>query len=198
MSLRISAHCVLIALALALLVASGCQTTSARTEPPASHAPLVPSNAAPTTSAAAQVLPGSVIVDRGEAAYTVFTRVPEGASKADLEGVKTWLAKQTDAEVIGWAIFQVRANDSIGTRIRKNDYPECDVSRGVTELLRRYPGSPFGVTWNGGIAFTFNDYRHAKKLYASWQADPSSKTRPTDPRDDPIHPDEHLGPLLGR
>ena len=152
---------------------------------------------AATASAAVQI-PDSVIVDRSEPAYTVFTRVPENAPRADIDKLGAWLAKHPQAEVVGWKAFQNGASDIIAKGVRKNDYTDCDVGGGIPKLLAKYPGGPFGVTFNGGIAFTYNDYQHTKRLFAGWRADPTRETRPKDVRVDPIYPNEHLVPLLGR
>jgi hypothetical protein len=80
-----------------------------------------------------------------------------------------------------------------------DDYPESKVVEGIIELLRRYASTPFGLTWNGGVALTFNDYEHAKRIHKKYLSDPEeyAATRLEDPRRDPIHPKAHFAALLG-
>jgi len=141
--------------------------------------------------------PGSVIVDRSAPAYTVFTRVPDEADKETLDQLEKWRAQHPESELYGWETFRAKASEVVLAGTKKNDYPECDLARDVPRLLKRYPGAPFGVTWNGGLAYTTNDYKVAAALYERWKADPTSRTRP-DRASDPIHPDDHTVPLLGR
>jgi hypothetical protein len=171
-------------LLLGLAVVSGCETPPkpATTPEPAKK------------TAPAPVAAGSVVIDRSEVAYTVFTRLPEEASAADIEKIQAWLAKHPDSEAVEWASFKEHAQDYVGPRILKNDYADCDVPRRLAQMLgrRSAAGAPLGVTWNGGVALTYNDYERAKALHAAWLADPKSETRPADRGDDRLHPDNHL------
>ncbi|MBL8488393.1 MAG: hypothetical protein JNK22_15020 [Rhodocyclaceae bacterium] len=62
-------------------------------------------------------------------------------------------------------------------------------------LVRKYPGTPFGVTWNGGMAFTRNDCAAAKKAFDAFRTAGEFVKPP--PERDPVAPANHLGPLLG-
>jgi len=94
---------------------------------------------------------------------------------------------------------KINVDKYVRGRIAKDDYPGSGVVSGIVALLDKYPGGPIGLTWNGGVAITYNDYQHAKKTYQKYLADPSEyeRTRTHDPRLDPVNPRGHLGPLLG-
>ena len=82
--------------------------------------------------------------------------------------------------------------------VRRNDYPEVDLAAAMPQVLLRYEGTPIGITWNGGLAITGNDYRHAAKTFTAYNADPASDAarKVSDRRRDPVHPSNHLDALL--
>jgi len=146
----------------------------------------------------AQLFSGDVVVvDRTKAAYTIYAVMP----KDKLDALKAKLANRPSQKVVlvSWKTFIQNTDKYVKTRIIKNEYPESKAAAGVVELIRKYKGSPFGLTWNGGIAITYNDYRHARRIYKKYKANPAEydRTRNRNPRADPINPKWHLGPLLG-
>ncbi|QKV56918.1 MAG: hypothetical protein HT580_06530 [Dechloromonas sp.] len=52
--------------------------------------------------------------------------------------------------------------------------PQFQSHRRHRRAGQKHPGTPFGITWNGGIAFTRNDYTFAKNQFAAYK-----KTRKT-------------------
>lgn len=134
-----------------------------------------------------------VVIEQTTPAYTVF------AGLTDEQKAKFDAQRPADSELVDWPDFPADAEKHVTARIVHDDYPNVDVTAGVLALIRRYPGAPIGLTWNGGIAITYNDYRHAETGYAMYQKDPKAYEawRPHDRRADPIHPLNHLGPLLG-
>jgi hypothetical protein len=91
--------------------------------------------------------------------------------------------------------FADNQKNIIGERIVRNDYPGGRTEEGIVALIKKYPGTPFGVTWNGGIAFTRNDYQVAKKTFEAFNTS-AGFTKP-EPEKDPVAPINHLKPLLG-
>jgi len=143
--------------------------------------------------------PMLVIVDRSELAYTVYLAVEEDAPEEELAQLRSRVAQSEDAELVTWAAFRTDRRKYLDSRILVDDYPGSKVAEGVLELLRRYARTPFGLTWNGGIAVTFNDYQHAKRGYEAHLSDPreSADTRVDDPSRDPNNPQAHFRALLG-
>jgi len=137
-----------------------------------------------------------VLIDGTEQAYTVYAAIPSekvGEVEAKLAGAPKEVA------LVEWSQFAEGAGQYVGARIVRNDYPQSRTVEGVVALLRKYPGTPVGLAWNGGIAITYNDYQYAKRSYAQYKADPAAykRNRVDDPRRDPLRPEGHLGPLLG-
>ena len=137
-----------------------------------------------------------VLIDRTEDAYTVYVGISK--NKLDENKIKLTIAPQGIA-LVTWEAFIQNSDKYVKTQIVKDEYPESRTTAGVVELVRKFPGNPIGLTWNGGIAITYLDYQHAKRIYEQYKADPASYERiaKRDPRADPINPKGHLGPLLG-
>jgi len=137
-----------------------------------------------------------VLIDGTDQAYTVFAAIPSekvGQVEAKLASAPKEVA------LVEWSQFADAASQYVGARIVRNDYPQSRTVEGVVALLRKYPGTPIGLTWNGGIAITYNDYQYAKRTYEQYKADPTAyeRNRIDAPRPDPIRPEVHLAPLLG-
>ena len=131
-----------------------------------------------------------VLIDRTEKAYTVYAGLPLDRAedaKSKLEG--------KPIEMVPFQQFAGALKKFIGDRIVRNDYPEDKTEEGIAALIKKYPGTPFGVTWNGGIAFTRNDYQAAKNAFESFNT-PGGFTKPAAEKD-PVAPMNHLKPLLG-
>ena len=143
--------------------------------------------------------PMLVIVDRSEPAYTVYVAVEEGTPAEELGQLRSRVAQSKDAELVTWTDFRTDRRKYIDSRILVDHYPDSKVARGILELLRRNASTPFGLTWNGGIAVTFNDYQHAKRSYEAHLSDPGEPAdrRAFDPSRDPNNPQAHFRALLG-
>ncbi len=131
-----------------------------------------------------------VLIDYTEKAYTVYAGLPldqAEAAKGKLEG--------RPVDMVPFDQFAENRTNIIGNHVVRNDYPEDRTEEGIVALIKKYPGTPFGVTWNGGIAFTRNDYQAAKKTFDSFNT-LGSFTKP-EPEKDPVAPMNHLKPLLG-
>lgn len=131
-----------------------------------------------------------VLIDHMEKAYTVYAGLPldrAEAAKSKLEG--------KPVEMVPFEKFAENQKKIIGDRIVRNDYPGSRAEEGIVALIDKYPGTPFGVTWNGGIALTRNDYQVAKKAYEAFNS-PEGFAKP-ELANDPVAPINHLKPLLG-
>lgn len=136
------------------------------------------------------------MIDNSLDAYTVYAGIPNNkmeAVKKELKGAPGSIF------LIPWEEFAQNESKYISSRIIKNEYPDSRTIKGVIELVRKYPGTPIGLTWNGGIAITRNDYKHTKMTYEIYMDNPGAydQTRNRDPRADPVKPEWHLDPLLG-
>lgn len=137
-----------------------------------------------------------VLIDRTDDAYAVYAGIP----KEKHDEIKAQLSTAPQGiDLVAWQVFVKNSDDYIKAKILADDYPGSRTIPGVVELVRRFPGTPVGITWNGGIAITTRDYQHAKRLYEQYKADPASyeRIRKPDSHADPINPKSHLGPLLG-
>lgn len=139
--------------------------------------------------------PAFVLVDHTNRYATVYVGVPKNLAPEKWEKLKEDMKSRKAAYLEPWESFRANLGQHVTSRIIRNDYSEIDISRGLVALLERYNGAPFGVTWNGGLAVTNNDYQYAERTYSAYLKDPASVKRP-DRRADPVHPNNHLQPLL--
>ena len=136
-----------------------------------------------------------VLIDQSQKAYTSFTRVPE----EQVEAIRAQIEGKAGIIVIPWRRFISDEHVYLAGTVLINEYPESDMERGLLKILEKHPGVPVGVTWNGGMAITTNDYRHAERTYQQFVENPDQYRQigKRDPRADPLRPESHFGPLLG-
>jgi hypothetical protein len=130
--------------------------------------------------------PSHVAIDPSDGYATTFVGIPKTLPEVDFEKLKQSMVQRKGSYLVTWADFKGAPEKHIKSNIRRNDYPDIDLVAGMTKLLERYDGTPFGVTWNGGIAVTNKDYQLASRAFAVY----------SDRGLDPIHPLNHLEPLL--
>lgn len=135
-----------------------------------------------------------VVIDTSRPAYTVYVGIP--ADRYEAVRSRLELAQTSSVQMISWEAFSADPDRFVSARIQRNDYPDQKAVPGILELVRRFPGTPIGLTWNGGIAITRNDYHYAEQTYRRYQDDPKVAVR-AGPSQDPVNPKAHLGPLLG-
>ncbi|MFZ6744538.1 hypothetical protein ACO0LC_15040 [Undibacterium sp. JH2W] len=140
--------------------------------------------------------PGYVIIDASKPHVTVYTSIPKSLPDADIDKVRAQVSAQAGASMETWDAFKNNLNLHVEARIQKNDYPELSIKEGVMAFLEKYEGIPLGLAWNGGIAFTYNDYVYTQKTYQTYLKKPDSVTRTSDRRRDPVHPVNHFGALM--
>ncbi|MFZ6678600.1 hypothetical protein [Undibacterium sp. Tian12W] len=148
------------------------------------------------TSMPVAAAPGYVIIDARKPNVTVYTSIPKSLSEAELDKVRAAVRPQAGVSMEAWDTFKNNLNLYVEARIQKNDYPELRTKEGLMAFLEKYEGMPLGLAWNGGIAFTYNDYAYTQKTYQTYLERPDSVTRISDRKRDPVHPANHFGPLL--
>ena len=135
-----------------------------------------------------------VVVDQGEMAFTVFRGISKNMGKDKFESIKQIVSSQETLIMLTWKQFLKSVNKYARSVILINDYPNIRIVDGLVCLVasKKGTGAPWGLTWNGGIALTFNDYQHARRTYDSYKANPASYKPLRDLRRDPVNPGGHL------
>lgn len=130
------------------------------------------------------------LVVQGVAADTNDLARREMAGYATLEGVS----------LVPWDAFRQNAQALVGPHVVKDEYPGSSMILSLIALVKAYPGKPFAITWNGGLAVSFQDYQHAVTTFEAYGEDPEAyeSSRADDPGADPLNPENHLTALLGR
>jgi hypothetical protein len=143
-------------------------------------------------------LSGYVIIDRTNPAYTVFTGIPKDASEKRIDELASEISTNKNMQMMSWTRFYNSINKLAHATIVKHEYLQYGVIDGIACLIGKSPETPWGLTWNGGIALTQNDYRQAETSYQLYQEDPKKHNQRgiPDPRGDPINPAGHL-PAFG-
>lgn len=112
---------------------------------------------------------GYVIVDHSSPAFLQFHPLRADVSAQELQALRM-KAPKYQSEIVTWAEFIKRAPDYARAAIIKNDYPSYNVAVIAVCLMKRLPG-PWSITWNGGVAFSEEDYRWAKAQYDLFTSD---------------------------
>ena len=135
-----------------------------------------------------------VVVNQGENAFTVFTGIPKNIDKDELDRIKQKVSSRDTLIMLTWEQFLESVDEYARSVILINDYSSIRIVDGIVCLVasKRGTGAPWGLTWNGGIALTRNDYNHARRTYELFKVNPASYKPIRDPRRDPVHPSGHL------
>jgi hypothetical protein len=147
-----------------------------------------------STPAALAVELVEVFIDARDPAYVVVQGVNSDTPQVawrEMEGY----AQMDNVSMMSWPIFRKNARTVLAPYVKRDDYPQSQVLMGVLSLVAKYPGRPFAVTWNGGVATTFFDFQHAAQTLAEYVSNPQDY-KPMPPTDDPVHPDNQLPRLL--
>lgn len=143
--------------------------------------------------------PVEVFVDGRDPAFLVVQGVaPDTAAQARRE--MAGYAALEGVSLVAWSAFVQNAQALIGPHIVKNEYAGAALVPSVVALIKTYPGRAFAVTWNGGLAVSFQDYQYAVRTYRDFTTDAQvyERSRPRDPGADPVNPQNHLATLLNR
>jgi hypothetical protein len=139
-----------------------------------------------------------VAIDSASPHVTTYVAIPKGMPEGEIQRINAKLQEQKSVYIVEWSSFVADLEKHVNFRILKNEYPEYRTADGLVALLQKFPLTPFSLTWNGGVALTFMDHRHAQETYQRYLKDTTVTTRPADRRADPVHPENHIGSLLGR
>lgn len=143
--------------------------------------------------------PVAVFIDGRDPAFLVVQGVAGDASdqaRREMAGYATLAG----VSLVPWNAFRQNAQTLIAPHIVKNEYPGTSTILGVVALVKAYPGEPFGITWNGGLAVSFQDYQYAVTTYKAFGANAQAyeQSRPRTPDADPVNPAKHIAALLAR
>ncbi|MBC3916090.1 hypothetical protein H8L32_01205 [Undibacterium sp. CY18W] len=144
------------------------------------------------TSMPAKAAPGYVIIDVSKPDVTSYTSIPKSRTDADLDKLRGQVSAQAGVSMETWEAFKNNLHLLVEAKIKKNEYPELIIKEGLADFLEKFEGIPLGLTWNGGIALTYNDYIHAKRTYQQYLGKPDSVARVSERNRDPVHPANHL------
>ena len=156
---------------------------------------LVAAVLAPISAVAAEILLVVVIPDVPPY-VTSFIAIPKDTPEEKIKEMPSKIP--AGGHMVDWASFVGDLKRHVKDRMLKDEYQDYQTVDGLIALLQRYPGTPFGLTWNGGLAITYGDHRYAERTYQRYLKDATFVARPTDRRVDPVHPGNHIEPLLSR
>ncbi len=106
----------------------------------------------------------TICVDQAQPAWTLLYGVlPQDAgtpcARADMQRVKRRDFPALQRRLQAWLVHE--------------DQPDTRVTARVIDLARQQPGMPVGLTWDGGMAITANDYSAAERRLAAYRANPA-------------------------
>lgn len=127
-----------------------------------------------------------------EPAYTIYLGLPELTEKQKKEVHEEGASGET--ELLEWEEFLKNRDKYIGSRMKRNDYPGAGLQEKLPELIEHYPGVQVGLTWNGGIAISYNEFSHARRSYGKFLKDPEGY-KAAMPASDPVNPERRLKKL---
>jgi len=135
-----------------------------------------------------------VVIDRREPAFIVFTGIPKTLEQKKIDEIRLKVSSNETSTMLSWQEFMVRVDEYARSIMLRNDYPNTRSVDGIVCLVasQQGTGAPWGLTWNGGIALTFNDYQHARRSYQSYKENPAAYEAIRDPRRDPVDRGGHL------
>lgn len=141
--------------------------------------------------------PVEVFVDARDPAFVVVQGVAADTSDLARREMQGYAALEK-VSLVPWAVFRQDAQEVLAPHIVRDDYPGASLALSIVALVRMYPGRPFAVTWNGGLAVSFMDYQDAVSRYRLFRqsSEAYEQSRPTDPRADSLNPANHMAELL--
>ena len=141
-----------------------------------------------TESVATPAAPQYVTINTKRPAFVVYSALAADVPAAELSAARQQAQTDEQIDLVAWQAFVAAPAEQIGQRIVRNDYPEINIEQSIIELLQRYPGKPFGVTWNGGLAVTASEFKYAQSTLAQYRGDPKVVVRNGVGEQDPVYP----------
>lgn len=143
--------------------------------------------------------PVDVFIDQRDPAFLVVQGVAADAPAQARREMAGYAALDGMA-LVPWSAFRQNAQALVTPHIVKNEYPGASTVLGLVALVKAYPGRSFALTWNGGLAVSFQDIQHAVTTFRAFSenAQAYEQSRPQTPGTDPVNPQNHLAALLDR
>lgn len=100
-------------------------------------------------------------------------------------------------KIISWNDFYSNQERYLKDCQIRNDYPSFNLENEVAKIIVSNDGFMFSITWNGGLAVTYLDHRHAEKIYDLYQVNRESYLKmEKGTLGDPTYPGHWLYALL--
>lgn len=99
-----------------------------------------------------------VLVDTQDPAFTVFVLAPPGIDP-DIPR-PPGMEHLIKVDLMG---LQAEADRYIFPVVKNRESLALTLVDELVSILRQSPGTPIGLTWDGGLAITYHDYQAAKK-----------------------------------
>lgn len=132
----------------------------------------------------------TVAIDTHEAAYTVYYLFPHESQAQFLEKIRKSGLTPDKITIVSLTELAARADELIRKKVIQKDYPQFDPGDGFLKLIQAgFATAGLGLTWNGGIAVTYNDFQFAKKSYQKFK---TGNWKLPAPAADPVYPAHHL------
>lgn len=140
-----------------------------------------------------------VFIDARDPAFVVVQGVALDAPEAAKSEMRSYTALD-GVTMMAWDTFRQNAQVLLTPYVVKDEYPGSRTVLGLVALVQTHPGKSFALTWNGGLAATFQDFQYAVTTYEAFTADPGAyeSKRSADLAADPLNPDSQLQALLNR
>jgi len=133
-----------------------------------------------------------VSVDLHEPSFIVFTEITKDTAEKELEEIRSGASDLKDVRILTWEQFEKSVGGYARALIIRNDYPKFQVADELICLMDKQPGTPWGLTWNGGMVLTFDDFQFVRQRYEEYRANPDAYSPISDPREDPVNPGQYL------
>ncbi len=115
--------------------------------------------------------PKFVLIDSREPAYCTLLSFSDLKFLRDIEKIpRDQLVRMT----LDFNQFKIDPGRYLDSCVIINQYKKYDYRKYFPKLLQKHKRTPFGLTWNGGLAFTWNDYRQAKNLHDDYKTNPQN------------------------
>ncbi len=138
-----------------------------------------------------------IIMDKSQPAYRVFTSVSKNSSNKQIAELEEFVNDNEFILKLETEDFYNNIEDHTFAGIVENQYQSEIISGNLQDFLEKNFNTPIGITWNGGISFTFNDYQEAEQKYQDYLDNPQEYLAKPLPslKMDPHHPLNHFPPL---
>lgn len=134
--------------------------------------------------------PAFVVIDTNNPAFTVF--ISRSFKQLSQSAVREII---DHINVLDLNEFLNNAPRHIQQHIKFDAYKDGRIVGAFCNALKKKP-IPIGLTWDGGIAFTYGDYRYAEQTYKKYKHNPEEYMREQDASADPVRPSNHIPFLL--